>query len=134
MDEQNRINKVEKQNYDSQYIEDTDQTHPMQYDRSQPFNLKKEGPEPNLPRKQGVVPQPTQALTEFVKHIADPLVDKGWNLHLKFGKGEPQKEEFVQETTPQKTSTKTMVREKICRPPIEKQIPLEMGTGGGGQR
>ena len=32
-------------------------------------------------------PQPACALQEFVKHIADPLVDKGWNLHLKFGKG-----------------------------------------------
>ena len=64
------------------------------------------------------------------------MVDKGWNLHLKFGKGRPQKEEFVQETTPQKTSTKTVVREKIHGPPREKQIPLEMGTGrgGGGKR
>ena len=35
-------------------------------------------------------PQPVHALQEFVKHIADPLVDKGWNLHLKFGKGESQ--------------------------------------------
>ena len=73
-----------------------------------------------------MVPQPTRALTEFAKHIADPLVDKGWNLHLKFGKGEPQKEEFVPGTIPQKTSTKTVVREKICGPPREKQIPLEM--------
>ena len=40
--------------------------------------------------------QPTSALQEFVKHIADPLVNKGWNLHLKFGKGEPQGEQFVQ--------------------------------------
>ena len=41
-------------------------------------------------------PQPSHALQEFVKHIADPLVDKGWNLHLKFGKGESQGEPFVQ--------------------------------------
>ena len=32
-------------------------------------------------------PQLSHALQEFVKHIANPLVDKGWNLHLKFGKG-----------------------------------------------
>ena len=31
-------------------------------------------------------PQPAHALQEFVKHIADPLVNKGWNLHLKFWK------------------------------------------------
>ena len=31
-------------------------------------------------------------LQEFVKHIADPLVDKGWNLHLKFGiRGAPRR-------------------------------------------
>ena len=35
-------------------------------------------------------PQPACALQEFVKHIADPLVNKGWNLHLKFGKGSPR--------------------------------------------
>ena len=40
--------------------------------------------------KEKDAPQPSHALQEFVKHIADPLVDKGWNLHLKFGKGEPQ--------------------------------------------
>ena len=33
---------------------------------------------------------------------------------------------------PQKTSTKTVVKEKIHGPPREKQTPLEMGTGGGG--
>ena len=80
-----------------------------------------------------MVPQPTQALTEFVKHVADPLVDKGWNLHLKFGKGEPQKEEFIQGTTPLKTSAKTVDKEKVHSLPREKQTPLEMGTGGGGR-
>ena len=79
-----------------------------------------------------MVTQPTQALTEFVKHVADPLVDKGWNLHLKFGKGGPQKEEFIQGTTTPKTSTKAADKEKVCGPPQEKQVPLEMGTGGGG--
>ena len=34
--------------------------------------------------KEKDAPQPSHALQEFVKHIADPLVDKGWNLHLKF--------------------------------------------------
>ena len=51
-------------------------------------------------------PQPTHALQEFVKHIADPLVNKGWNLHLKFGKGESQGEQFVQGSSPQLKLTK----------------------------
>ena len=49
---------------------------------------------PTKSQKRGTVitsekdtPQPARALQEFVKHIADPLVNKGWNLHLKFGKG-----------------------------------------------
>ena len=105
----------------------------MQYARAQSPNLKRGGSEPNLPRKQDVVQQPTQALTEFVKHVVDPLVDKGWNLHLKFGKGEPQKEEFIQGTTPPKTSAKTVDKEKVHGPPREKQTLLEMGTGGGGR-
>ena len=38
--------------------------------------------------KEKDTPQLACASQEFVKHIANPLVDKGWNLHLKFGKGE----------------------------------------------
>ena len=51
-------------------------------------------------------PQPTRALQEFVKHIADPLVSKGWNLHLKFGKGESQGEKFVKGSSPRESTTK----------------------------
>ena len=120
-----------RQNYGTRYVEDTDQTYPMQYAGAQSPNLKRGGSEPNLSRKQNMVPQPTQALTEFIKHVADPLVDKGWNLHLKFGKGESQKEKFVQGTALLKTSTKTVDKEKVCSLPREKQTPLEMGTGGG---
>ena len=133
VDEQIRLNKQERQNYGTKYIEGTDQTYPMQYTRTQSPNLKRGGSEPNLPRKQNMVPQPTQALTEFVKHVADPLVDKGWNLHLKFGKGEPQKEEFAQGTTPPETSTKAVDKEKVHVFSREKQTPLEMGIGGGGR-
>ena len=57
-------------------------------------------------------PQPTRALQEFVKHIADPLVNKGWNLHLKFGKGESQGEKFVKGSSPQEPTTKTDKKEK----------------------
>ena len=81
--------------------------------------------------KEKDAPQPSCALQEFVKHI-DPLVDKGWNLHLKFGKGEPQGEQFVQGSSPQEPTTKTDKKEKVSKPQTNKQIPLEMGTGGGG--
>ena len=82
--------------------------------------------------KEKDTPQPSCALQEFVKHIANPLVDKGWNLHLKFGKGEPQGEQFVQGSSPWEPTTKTDKKEKVSKPQISKQIPLEMGTGGGG--
>ena len=59
-------------------------------------------------------------------------MDKGWNLHLKFGKGESQKEQFVQGSSPWEPTSKTDKKEKVSKPQIDKQIPLEMGTGGGG--
>ena len=82
--------------------------------------------------KEKGAPQPSHALQEFVKHIANPLVDKGWNLHLKFGKGESQGEQFVQGSSPWEPTTKTHKKEKVSKPQMNKQIPLEMGTGGGG--
>ena len=77
-------------------------------------------------------PQPAHALQEFVKHIADPLVNKGWNLHLKFGKGESQGEQFVQGSSPWESTAKTDKKEKVSKSQISRKIPLEMGTGGGG--
>ena len=77
-------------------------------------------------------PQPACALQEFVKHIADPLVNKGWNLHLKFGKGESQGEQFIQGSSPWEPTAKADKKEKVSKPQIGRQIPLEMGTGGGG--
>ena len=77
------------------------------------------------------IPQPACALQEFVKHIADPLVDKGWNLHLKFGKGESQGEHFIQGSSPWEPTTKTDKKGKVSKPQISRFIPLEMGTGGG---
>ena len=82
--------------------------------------------------KEKDAPQPSHALQEFVKHITDPLVDKGWNLHLKFGKGQPQAEQFVQSSSPWEPTTKRDKKENVSKPQIGKQIPLEMGTGGGG--
>ena len=63
--------------------------------------------------KEKGAPQPSHALQEFVKHIADPLVDKGWNLHLKFGKGESQGEQFVQGSSPQEPVNKTNKKERL---------------------
>ena len=82
--------------------------------------------------KEKDAPQLSRALQEFVKHIADLLVDKGWNLHVMFGKKEPQGEQFVQGSSLQEPITKTDKKEKVSKPQINKQIPLEMGTGGGG--
>ena len=77
-------------------------------------------------------PQLSHALQEFVKHIAEPLVDKGWNLHLKFGKGESQGKQFIQGSSPQEPTAKANKKEKVSKRQISRQIPLEMGTGGGG--
>ena len=77
-------------------------------------------------------PQPACALQEFVKHIADRLVNKGWNLHLNFGKGESQADQFVQGSSPWESTANTDKQEKVSKPQIGRQIPLEMGTGGGG--
>ena len=94
---------------------------------------------PTKSQKRGTVitsekdtPQPACALQEFVKHIADPLVNKGWNFHLKFGKGESQGEQFVQGSSPQESTVKNDKKERVSKPQIGRQIPLEMGTGGGG--
>ena len=57
--------------------------------------------------------QPSHALQEFIKHIANPLVDKGWNLHLKFGKQEPQGEQFVQGSSPWEPTMKTDKKENV---------------------
>ena len=53
-------------------------------------------------------------------------------MHLKFGKGEPQGEQFVQGSSPWEFTAKTDKREKVSKPQVARQIPLEMGTGGGG--
>ena len=53
-------------------------------------------------------------------------------MHLKFGKGESQGEQFVQGSSPQESTAKTDKRGKVSKPQVGRQIPLEMGTGGGG--
>ena len=130
VDEQNRMSKEKTLGHDRSCKETKDTKHPDS----------RIGIEPSTKGlKRGTViasekdtPQPTRALQEFVKHIADPLVNKGWNLHLKFGKGESQGEKFVKGSSPRESTTKTDRKEKVSKPQIGRQIPLEMGTGGGG--
>ena len=55
-------------------------------------------------------------------------------MHLKFGKGESQGEEFVKGSSPREPTAKTDKREKVSKPQVGRQIPLEMGTGEGGGR
>ena len=60
-----------------------------QLDAESPIKGQKGGGTAATLEKEKDAPQPSHALQEFVKHIADSLEDKGWNLHLKFGKGNP---------------------------------------------
>ena len=53
-------------------------------------------------------------------------------MHLKFGKGEPQGEQFIQGFSSWEPTAKTDKKEKVSKSQRSKQIPLEMGTGGGG--
>ena len=105
VDEQNRMNAKKTLGHDKSHEEARNTKHP-----DPQINI-----EPSTKGlKRGMVitsekdtPQPARALQEFVKHIADPLVNKGWNLHLKFGKGESQGEQFVQSSSPKEPTTKT---------------------------
>ena len=130
VDEQNRMNKEKTLGYDKSHEEARDTKHPDPRINIEPSTKSlKRG---TVITSEKDTPQPTCALQEFVKHIADPLVNKGWNLHLKFGKGESQGEQFVQGSSPWESTAKTDKREKVSKPQVGRQIPLEMGTGGGG--
>ena len=130
VDEQNRINTEKTLGQDKSHEEARNTKHPDPQIKIEP---------PTKSQKRGTVvtsekdtPQPARALQEFVKHIANPLVDKGWNLHLKFGKGESQGEQFIQGSSPQEPTAKTDKKEKVSKCQISRWIPPKMGTGGGG--
>ena len=90
VDEQNKINIEKTFGYDKSYEEARDTMHQdPQIDVEPPVKSQKRGTVV-ASEKEKEASQLSCALQEFVKNIADPLVDKGWNLHLKFGKGEPQ--------------------------------------------
>ena len=81
VDEQNRINIEKTLGYDKSYEEARDTMHPdPQIDVEPPVKSQKEGTVVAL-EKEKDTPRLSCALQEFVKHIANPLVDKGWNLH-----------------------------------------------------
>ena len=130
VDEQNRMSKEKTLGHDRSHKETKDTKHPDPKIKIEPSTKGlKRG---TMIASEKDTPQPTRAIQEFVKHIADPLVNKGWNLHLKFGKGESQGEQFVKGSSPWESTTKTDKREKVSKPQVGRQIPLEMGTGGGG--
>ena len=116
VDEQNRINTEKTLGYDKSYEEARDTMYPdPQIDVEPPVKSQKRGTVV-ASEKEKDTPQLSCALQEFVKHISDPLVDKGWNLHLKFGKGEPQGEQFVQGSSPQEPTAKTDKKKKLVNP------------------
>ena len=101
VDEQNKINIEKTLGYDRSYDEAMSIKHPNPQPDVEPLvKTPKRRDTAITLEKEKDYPQPSHALQEFVKHIANPLVDKGWNLHLKFGKGEPQGEQFVQGSLP----------------------------------
>ena len=112
VDEQNKINIEKTLGYDRSCKEARNTMHPNpQLDVEPPVKSQKKDAAVPL-EKEKDAPQLSCALQEFVKHIANPLVDKGWNLHLKFGKGKPQGEQFVQGSSPWEPRTKTDKKEK----------------------
>ena len=114
VDEQNRMNTEKTLGHDKSHEEARDTMHPDPRISIEP---------PTKSQKRGTVitsekdtPQPACALQEFVKHIAYPLVDKGWNLHLKFGKGESQGEQFIQGSSPWEPTAKTDKKKRLVNP------------------
>ena len=105
IDEQNRINTEKTLGYDKSCEEARDTMHPDPQIKIEP---------PTRSQKRGTI------------------VTSEWNLHFIFGKGEPQREQFIQGSSPQEPTTKPDKKEKVSKPQISRQIPLEMGTGAGG--
>ena len=114
VDEQNKMNKEKILGHDRSHKEIKDTRHPDPRINIEPSTKSlKRG---TVITSEKDTPQPTRALQEFVKHIADPLVNKGWNLHLKFGKGEPQGEQFVKGSSPWESTAKTDRKKKLVNP------------------
>ena len=130
VDEQNRMNKEKTLGYDKSRKGAKDTKHPDPRINIEPSTISlKRG---TVITSEKDTPQPTRALQEFVKHIADPLVNKGWNLHLKFAKGSPRENSLFRALLHRNPQLKLTKEKKFSKPQVGRQIPLEMGTGGGG--
>ena len=116
VDEQSRINTEKTLGYDESHEEVRDTMHPDPQINIKPPTKSQKRSTVVTPEKEKDTPQPSCALQEFVKHIANPLVNKGWNLHLKFGKGEHQGEQFIQGSSPWEPTTKMDKKKKLVSP------------------
>ena len=116
VDEQNKINIEKTFGYDKSCKEARDTMHLDPQIDVEPSVKSQRKDTVVASKKEKDAPQLSHALQEFVKHIANPLVDKGWNLHLKFGKGEPQGEQFVQGSSPWEPTVKLTKKKKLVNP------------------
>ena len=114
VDEQNRMNTEKTLGHDKLHKKARDTRHPDPRVNIEP---------PTKSWKRGTVDtsekdtqQPACALQEFVKHIADPLVDKGWNLHLKFGKGNPKEDSLFKALLHRNPELKLTKKKKLVNP------------------
>ena len=76
VDEQNRINTEKTLGYDKSYEEARDTMHPDPKVNIEPSTKSQKRGTVVTSEKDKDTPQLSHALQEFVKHIADPLVDK----------------------------------------------------------
>ena len=116
VDEQNKINKEKGPRYDRSYDEGRDLMHlDPQLDVESPVKCQKKGTAVTL-EKEKDAPQPSHALQQFIKYIADPLVDKGWNLHLKFEKGNPRGSSLSKALPNRSPQLKLTKKKKLVNP------------------
>ena len=81
VDEQNKINKQKTLGYDKPYEEARDTMHPdSQINVESPVKSQKRSTIVTSEKEKDTL-QLSHALQEFVKHITNSLVYKGWNLH-----------------------------------------------------
>ena len=90
VEEQSKINTEKTVGYDKSYEEARNIMHPDPHIGTEPPVKSQQKDTLITLEKEKDAPQPSRALQEFVNHITERLVGNGWNLHLKFGKGEPQ--------------------------------------------
>ena len=115
VDEQNRMNAKKTLGYDKSREEARDTMHPDPQISIEP---------PTKSQKRGTVitsekdtPQPACALQEFVKHIADPLVNKGWKFAFKiWQKGSPRETSLFKALPHGSPQLKLTEKKKLVNP------------------